>query len=71
LIHPKGQSSARVAIGKVYGRQEKGHVFKTDPTGLSPDMTGDEFAAVVATLPMADQQAISTKLREMVQERDQ
>jgi hypothetical protein len=34
-------------------------------------MTGDEFAAVVATLPTADQQAISTKLREMVQERDQ
>jgi len=34
-------------------------------------MTGAEFAAVVATMPMADQQAIRTKVRDIVQERDQ
>jgi hypothetical protein len=34
-------------------------------------MTGDEFAAVVAAMPMADQQAISAKVREILQERDQ
>ena len=50
----------------------KGRIFKKDPIGLSPNMTGSEFAAVVTTLPMADQQAISTMVRELVQqERDQ
>jgi hypothetical protein len=34
-------------------------------------MTGNEFAAVVATLPMADQQAVGAMLREILQERDQ
>jgi hypothetical protein len=34
-------------------------------------MTGSEFAAVVTTLPMADQQAISHMVRELLQERDQ
>jgi hypothetical protein len=31
-------------------------------------MTGSEFAAVATTLPMADQQAITTMMREMVRE---
>jgi hypothetical protein len=34
-------------------------------------MTGDEFAAVVATMPMSDQQAIRAKIHEILQERDQ
>jgi hypothetical protein len=49
----------------------KGRIFKKDPIRLSPNMTGSEFAAVVTTLPMADQQAISTMVREILQERDQ
>jgi hypothetical protein len=49
----------------------KGRIFKKDPIRLGPNMTGSEFAAVVATLPAADQQAISTKMRELLQERDQ
>jgi hypothetical protein len=50
----------------------KGRVFKKDPIRLSPNMSGSEFAAVVTALPMADQQAISTMVRELVQqERDQ
>jgi hypothetical protein len=34
-------------------------------------MTGTELAAVVATMPMADQQAITAMVREMTQERNQ
>jgi hypothetical protein len=49
----------------------KGRVFKKDPIRLSPNSTGAEFAAVVTTLPMADQQAISTMVRDLLQERDQ
>jgi hypothetical protein len=49
----------------------KGRVFEKDPIRLSPNSTGAEFAAVVATMPMADQQAIGAMVREMLQERDQ
>jgi hypothetical protein len=49
----------------------KGRIFKKDPITLNPNMTGSEFAAVVTTLPMADQQAIGALLRDLVQERDQ
>jgi hypothetical protein len=49
-----------------------GSIFKTGPIRLCPTMTGNEFAAVVTTLPMADQRAIGTMLRDLVQqERDQ
>jgi hypothetical protein len=34
-------------------------------------MTGDEFAAVVTTMPMAHQQAIGAMLRDLSQERNQ
>ena len=40
----------------------EGRIFKKDQ---------QEFAAVVATMPEADQQAIRTMVREIVQERDQ
>jgi hypothetical protein len=40
----------------------KGHIFKKDQ---------QEFAAVVATMPEADQQAIRATVREILQERDQ
>jgi hypothetical protein len=49
----------------------RGRIFKKDQINLSPKMTGDEFAAVVATMPMADQQAIRATVREILQERDQ
>jgi hypothetical protein len=48
-----------------------GRIFKKDPIRLSPNMTGNELAAVVTTLPMADQQAIRATVREILQERDQ
>ena len=49
----------------------RGRIFEKDPIRLSPNMTGNEFAAVVATMPMADQQAIGDMAREMLQKRDQ
>jgi hypothetical protein len=50
---------------------EGGRIFEKDPIRLGPNMTGDEFATVVKTMPMADQQAIRAMVREMVQEHDQ
>ena len=48
----------------------RGRIFKKDPIRLGPNSTGAEFAAVVATMPMADQQAITAMVREMTQERN-
>jgi hypothetical protein len=45
----------------------KGRIFKKDPIRLSPNSTGAEFAAGVATMPMADQQAIRTMVRDLSQ----
>jgi hypothetical protein len=49
----------------------RGRIFKKDPIKLSQNMSGNEFAAVVATMPQADQQAIRATVREILQERDQ
>ena len=48
----------------------RGRIFKKDPIRLSPNMTGDELA-VVATMPMAEKQAIRTMVRDLSQERNQ
>jgi hypothetical protein len=47
----------------------KGRIFKKDPITLNPNMTGSEFAAVVTTLPLADQQMITTMVREILREK--
>jgi hypothetical protein len=49
----------------------KCRIFKKEPIRLSPNMTGGELAAVVRTMPMADQQAIGAMLRDLSQERNQ
>jgi hypothetical protein len=49
----------------------RGRIFKKDPIRLSPKSTGAEFAAGVATLPMADQQAITAMVRQLLQEGNQ
>jgi hypothetical protein len=49
----------------------KGRIFEKDPIRLSPNSTGAQFAAVVATMPMADQQAIGAMVRDLSQERNQ
>jgi hypothetical protein len=38
---------------------------------LNPNSTGAEFAAVVRTMPMADQQAIEAAVDRLLKERDQ
>jgi hypothetical protein len=48
-----------------------GPIFKKYPIAPRPEMTGEEFAAVAATMPEADQQAIRATVREILQERDQ
>ena len=45
----------------------RGRIFKDDPIVLNPNMTGTEFAAVVHTLPIADQRAIEARVREIVE----
>jgi hypothetical protein len=49
----------------------RGRTFEKDPIRLNPNMTGNEFAAVVTMLPEADQQAIRATVSEILQERDQ
>jgi hypothetical protein len=48
-----------------------GRIFRKDPISLNPNSSGEEFAAVVAMMPPADQQVIRTLVRDIVQERDQ
>jgi hypothetical protein len=48
-----------------------GRIFESDPIRLNPNMSGGELAAVVATMPEADQQVIRTLVRNVLQERDQ
>jgi hypothetical protein len=60
------QPAARRKYRMVAGR--KGRIFEKDPITLNPNMTGSEFAAVVTTFPMADQQAITTMVRELMRE---
>ncbi len=49
----------------------QGRIFESDPIRLNPNMSGSEFAAVVATMPEANQQVIRATVREILQERDQ
>jgi hypothetical protein len=67
--HEIGEFTEKHGVNLEWLLEGKGRIFKKDPIRLSPNMTGEEFAAVVATMPMADQQAISAKLREMTKGR--
>jgi hypothetical protein len=49
----------------------KGRIFKKDPIRLGPNSTGAEFAAVVRTLPEAEQQMIEAAVDRLLQKRDQ
>ena len=49
----------------------KGRIFEKDPIRLSPNSTGAEFAAVVRTLPEAEQQMIEAAVDRLLQERNQ
>jgi hypothetical protein len=66
-----GEFATKYSVNFEWLLEGEGRIFKKDPIRLSPNMTGNEFAAVVTTLPMADRQAIGTMLRELVQESDQ
>lgn len=49
----------------------RGRIFKTDPITLNPKTTAAELAAVVRTLPEAEQQMIDAMVDQLLQERDQ
>jgi hypothetical protein len=66
-----GEFVTKYGVNLEWLLEGEGRIFKTDPITLNPNMTGSEFAAVVATLPVAEQQAIRAKARELLQERDQ
>jgi hypothetical protein len=66
-----GEFAKKYSVNFEWLLEGKGRIFEKDPITINPNMTGSEFAAVVTTLPMADQQAISTMVREILQERDQ
>lgn len=66
-----GEFTEKHGVNLEWLLEGKGRIFKKDPIRLSPNMTGGEFAAMVATMPMADQQAISAMVHEILQERNQ
>ena len=66
-----GEFTEKNGVNLEWLLEGKGRIFKKDPIRLSPNMTGGEFAAMVATMPMADQQAISAMVYEILQERNQ
>ncbi len=66
-----GEFTEKHGVNLEWLLEGKGRIFENDPIWLSANMTGTELAAVVTTMPMADQQAIKTMVCEMVQQRDQ
>jgi hypothetical protein len=69
--HEIAKFTKKLGVNVEWLLEGKGRIFKKDPIGLGPNMTRNEFAAVVATMPAADQQAIRAMVREILQESDQ
>jgi hypothetical protein len=69
--HEIGASAVKHSVSLAWLLEGAGPIFKKYPDWPRPEMTGDESAAVVTTMPTADQQAIRTMVREILQERDQ
>jgi hypothetical protein len=65
-----GEFATKFNVNLEWLLEGKGRVFEKDPIRLGPNSTGAEFAAVVATMPEADQHAIRTMVREIMQERE-
>lgn len=66
--HEIGRFSQQHGVNIGWLLEGKGRIFEKDTIRPNPNMTGSEFAAVVTTLPMADQQAITTIVRELLRE---
>jgi len=65
-----GGARAYAPVEKQSGKNDR-RIFKKDPIRLSPNMSGNEFAAVVATVPEADRQAVGATVRQtMLHDRD-
>jgi hypothetical protein len=63
-----GEFATKYRVNFEWLLEGKGRIFEKDPITINLNMTGSEFAAVVTTLPMADQQTITTMVRELLRE---
>jgi hypothetical protein len=66
-----GEFTEKHGVNLEWLLEGKGRVFKKDPIRLSPNSTGAEFAAVVRTLPAAEQQMIEAEVDRLLKEQDQ
>jgi hypothetical protein len=65
-----GAFAVKHSVSLAWLLEGAGPIFKKYPTAPRPEMTGEEFAAVVATLPVVHQEAIRAAALELL-ERDQ
>ena len=66
-----GEFTEKHGVNLEWLLEGKGRVFEKDPIRLSPNSTGAEFAAVVRTLPAAEQQMIEAEVDRLLKERNQ
>jgi hypothetical protein len=66
-----GEFATKYSVNLAWLLEGKGRIFKTDPITLNPKTTAAELAAVVRTLPEAEQQMIDAMVDQLLQERDQ
>jgi hypothetical protein len=63
--HEIGKFTEKHGVNVEWLLEGKGRIFEKDPIAMSPILTGEEFAALVRTMPIADQEIILTMLRQM------
>jgi hypothetical protein len=66
-----GNFTERHGVNLAWLLEGKGRIFKADPITLNPKTTAAELAAVVRTLPEAEQQMVDVMIDRLLQERDQ
>jgi hypothetical protein len=67
--HEIGEFTERYGVNLEWLLEGRGRVFKKDPIRLSPNSTGAEIAAVVRTLPEAEQQMVEATVDQLLKER--
>ncbi len=68
--HEVGRFSEKHGINLAWLLEGRGPILEKDRLSLIRNMTGKQLAAVVSTLPMADQQVFKAMVDEVWQERD-
>jgi hypothetical protein len=65
-----GNFSEKHGVNLAWLLEGRGRIFKTDPIMLNPKTTAAELAAMVRTLPEAEQQMVDVMIDRLLQERD-